>query len=158
MTPDTFSGRDVNTLIQAVQKLCAARDLNTVIDVVRGTARKLVGSDGATFVLREGDQVFYAGEDAISPLWKGKRFPASACISGWVMLHKQGVAIDNVYADARIPHDTYRPTFVKSLAMVPVHREEPIAAIGVYWADHGPRVGEEPSGAPRRHDGGAEPG
>jgi PAS domain S-box-containing protein len=136
MTQDTFSGKDVNTLIQAVQKLCAARDLNAVIEVVRGTARKLVGSDGATFVVREGDQVFYAGEDAISPLWPGKRFPESACISGWVMLHKQSVAIENVYADARIPHDAYRPTFVKSLAMVPVHREEPIAAIGVYWADH----------------------
>src|SRR5262249_5824828 len=30
----------------------------------------------------------------------------------------------------------YRPTFVKSLAMVPIRSEDPIGAIGAYWADH----------------------
>jgi PAS domain S-box-containing protein len=136
MVADTFSSRDVSALIRAVQRLCVARDLDSVIEIVRGTARELVESDGATFVLREGDQVFYAGEDAISPLWAGRRFPASRCISGWAMLHKQSVAIEDIYADARIPHDAYRATFVHSLAMVPVNREDPIAAIGVYWAEH----------------------
>ena len=32
---------------------------------------------------------YYADEDAISPLWKGQRFPMSACISGWAMLNRQ---------------------------------------------------------------------
>ena len=42
--------------------------------------------------------------------------------------------IPDIYSDDRIPHDAYRPTFVKSLMMVPVRREDPIAAIGAYWA------------------------
>jgi signal transduction histidine kinase len=85
-------------------------------------------------VLREGDMVHYADEDAISPLWKGRRFPARACISGWAMLHRESVAIEDVYEDPRIPHDAYRPTFVRSLAMIPIRREDPLGAVGVYWA------------------------
>jgi signal transduction histidine kinase len=50
------------------------------------------------------------------------------------MIHRETVAIEDIYADARIPHDAYRPTFVRSLAMVPVRRDDPIAAIGAYWA------------------------
>ena len=45
------------------------------MDIVRHAARQLVGADGATFVLRDGDKSFYADEDAIAPLWKGLRFP-----------------------------------------------------------------------------------
>ena len=40
------------------------------------------------------------------------------------------------YADDRIPHAAYRPTFVRSLAMVPIRTREPIGAIGTYWAVH----------------------
>ena len=99
-------------------------------------ARELCGADGATFVLRDDDRCFYADEDAIAPLWKGKRFPMEACISGWVMIHREAVAIGDIYADARIPADAYRPTFVKSLAMVPIRTKAPIGAIGNYWASH----------------------
>ena len=101
---------------------------------MRRTARELVAADGVTFVLREGTQVYYADEDAIAPLWKGRRFPADACISGWAMLHREAVTIADVFLDDRIPKDLYRPTFVKSLVMVPVRREDPVAAIGAYWA------------------------
>jgi signal transduction histidine kinase/ActR/RegA family two-component response regulator len=135
MTAARFSGEDVGGLIRAVQRLSAARDLPAVVEVVRSTTRGLIGADGVTFVLREGDQVFYAAEDAISPLWQGRRFPASECVSGWAMLHRELVAIPDIYDDPRVPHEAYRPTFVRSLAMVPVNREAPIAAIGVYWAE-----------------------
>jgi len=96
-------------------------------------ARDLIGADGATVVLRDGDHCYYADENAISPLWKGRRFPMSACISGWVMLNKMPAVIPDIYFDIRIPTNAYRPTFVKSLAMVPVRRIAPIAAIGNYW-------------------------
>lgn len=135
MAPPDRSRGDVTSLVEAAQRLCLARDLDTVIDIVRQAARRLTRADGATFVLREGDQVFYAGEDSVSPLWQGRRFPASACISGWSITHRKSVVIEDIYADPRIPHDAYKPTYVKSLAMVPVNREDPIAAIGVYWAD-----------------------
>ena len=73
-----------------------------------------MGADGLTVVLREGDQVYYAEEDAIGPLWKGQRFAIESCVSGWAMVHRQAVAIADIYADARVPLDAYRPTFVKS--------------------------------------------
>ena len=57
------------------------------------------------------------------------------CISGWVMLNRMPAVVPDIYYDTRIPTDAYRPTFVKSLAMVPVRRFDPIAAIGNYWAD-----------------------
>src|ERR1051325_508535 len=108
----------VKRLLDAVQELSLARDLETVMSVVRRTARELTGADGATFVLRDGDKCFYAEENAIAPLWKGQRFPMSACISGWTMLNKQSAIIEDIYADSRVPADAYRPTFVKSLVMV----------------------------------------
>jgi PAS domain S-box-containing protein len=134
MPTEPYSREDISALMLAVQRLCAARDVDTVIDIVGGSARGLIGADGTTFVLREGDQVYYAREDAISPLWQGKRFAADGCISGWVMKNRQSATIPDICVDPRIPLDRYRTTFVRSLAMVPVNREEPIAAIGVYWA------------------------
>jgi PAS domain S-box-containing protein len=103
---------------------------------VRRWARELSGADGVTFVLRDREHCYYADESAIGPLWKGRRFPIKDCISGWAMLHREAVVIPDIYQDARIPFDAYRPTFVKSLAMVPVRQQDPIAAIGAYWADH----------------------
>jgi signal transduction histidine kinase/DNA-binding response OmpR family regulator len=126
----TASGR----LVTAVQELSLARDFDSIRRIVRHAARELTGADGATLVLRDGDQCHYVDEDAISPLWKGKRFPLSACISGWAMLNRQSVAIEDIYADSRIPADAYRPTFVKSLLMVPIRSSDPIGAIGNYWA------------------------
>ncbi len=126
--------RAMEQLVEVVQLLSLARDLQAIMNIVRHAARKLTGADGATFILRDNDKCFYAEEDAISPLWKGQRFPMSACISGWVMLNKQPAIIEDIYADQRIPANIYRPTFVKSLAMVPIRTIDPIGAIGNYWA------------------------
>jgi diguanylate cyclase (GGDEF)-like protein/PAS domain S-box-containing protein len=121
-------------LVLAVQELSLAEDLEGVMRVVRRAARELTGADGATFVLRDGDKCFYAEENAIAPLWKGQRFPMKACVSGWVMLNQESAIIEDIYSDPRIPVDAYRPTFVKSLAMVPIRKEAPLGAIGNYWA------------------------
>jgi signal transduction histidine kinase len=126
-------------LVDAIQRLSLARTLEEIQGIVRTSARRLTGADGATFVLREGSQCYYADEDAISPLWKGQRFPLEACISGWAMLNRESAVIEDIYADDRIPHDAYRPTFVKSLAMVPIRTLDPVGAIGNYWAtEHRP--------------------
>ena len=121
-------------LVQVVQELSLARDVAAVQDITRRAARALTGADGATFVLRDDDKCFYADEDAIAPLWKGLRFPLESCISGWSMIHRQAVVIEDIYADDRIPHEAYRPTFVQSLAMVPIRSTDPLGAIGNYWA------------------------
>ncbi len=121
-------------LVAVVQELSLARDLDTIMAVVRKAARELTGADGATFVLREGEFCHYADENAIAPLWKGQRFPLTSCISGWAMLNRQPAVIEDIYVDPRIPADAYRPTFVQSLVMVPIRTQSPIGAIGNYWA------------------------
>ena len=134
-SPPVSAEATLATLIQAVQELSLARRLEDVQRIVRSAARRLANADGATFVLRDADQCFYADEDAISPLWKGQRFPLSACISGWSMINRRAVAIEDIYQDSRIPEAAYRPTFVKSLVMVPIRAAEPLGAIGLYWAE-----------------------
>jgi GAF domain-containing protein len=118
----------------AEERLDQAVSREAIIEVVRSTARSVLSADGVTFILRDGDLCHYVEEDAISPLWKGMRFPMSACISGWSMLHAQTAVIEDITRDPRIPQDAYRPTFVKSLIMTPV-MEPPVAAIGAYWRD-----------------------
>ncbi len=134
MSQPAVNATSMEQLIVVIQQLSLARDLETIATIVRHHARALTGADGATFVLKEGDQSYYLDEEAISPLWKGKRFPLTSCISGWAMLNKQSVVISDITQDERIPQDAYRPTFVKSLVMVPVRTAAPIAAIGNYWA------------------------
>lgn len=121
-------------LVSIVTQLSKANSLQQIMDIVRIGARKLVGSDGAAFVLKDGDSCYYAEENAIAPLWKGNRFPLKACISGWSMLNKEVVVIPDIYKDPRIPVEAYRPTFVKSLVMVPIRKDDPLGAIGNYWA------------------------
>lgn len=125
----------VRKLVEVIQNLSAARSLDEITKLVRTAARVIADADGATFVLKDGEFCFYADEDAISPLWKGQRFPLESCVSGWAMLHKETVIIEDIYRDPRVPWDAYRPTFVKSLMMTPIRREDPIGAIGTYWKD-----------------------
>ena len=74
----------MQSLVTAVAALAAARHLDDVTRIVRTVARGLTQADGVTFVLREGTDCFYADEEAIAPLWKGKRFPMQACFVGHI--------------------------------------------------------------------------
>ena len=121
-------------LVDVVQQLSMTRSLTEVMAIVRRAARELSGAEGATFVLRDREQCHYADEDAISPLWKGQRFSIRECISGVAMLTRSPVIIEDIYEDPRVPHAAYAVTFVRSLLMVPIRAEDPIGAIGTYWA------------------------
>lgn len=124
----------LDNLISVLCTLSQARDVSSITDIVRHAARRLSGADGATFILRDGGNCYYVDEDAIGPLWKGSKFPLNSCVSGWAMLHKSVVVIEDIFSDDRVPIEAYRPTFVKSMAMVPIRREDPLGAIGAYWA------------------------
>jgi diguanylate cyclase (GGDEF)-like protein len=128
------TNHSVELLIEVVQRLSLAKTVEEIMAVVRTAARRLTGADGASFVLKDGDSCYYADEDAIAPLWKGQRFALASCISGWVMTTRESVAIPDVFEDPRIPLEAYRPTFVRSLAMVPIRTRNPLGAIGNYWA------------------------
>ena len=128
------SFRDVLQLLEASRLLARARDVREIAQCVCGLVKRLVGADGVTFVLSEGELVYYAEEESPERLWKGRRFPAKQCISGWAIMNRQTAVSEDIYADPRIPINAYRPTFVRSLAMVPIGHEEPLGSIGVYWA------------------------
>jgi two-component sensor histidine kinase len=121
-------------LVSAIERLAGARSQADVIETLRKTARALAGADGICIVLRDNGRCHYIEEEAIGPLWKGGKFPLETCISGWAMLNNKTVVIPDVFVDDRIPHAIYRQTFVKSLVMTPIGRDEPIAALGAYWA------------------------
>ena len=121
-------------LLNAVEALARAGSSEEVVDIVRRTARRLIGSDGIALVIRDGEACHYIEEDAIGPLWKGSKFPMSECISGWVMQNGRTAAIPDVFKDRRIPSYLYHKTFVRSLVMAPAGSEQPIGALGAYWA------------------------
>lgn len=122
-------------LVTAIERLASAGAMDDVVAVLRQTARRLIGADGIAVILREDEQCWYVEEDAMGPLWKGHKFPLASCISGWAMVHKESVVIEDIREDERIPQQLYRDTFVRSLLMVPVRSSDPIGAIGAYWSD-----------------------
>lgn len=121
-------------LTKALAKLSRAQSRDEVVATIRLTARALIGCEGIAVVLRDGDLCHYVEEDAISPLWKGHRFPVSACVSGWAMMARETAVIPDVSVDERVPKELYASTFVRAMAMAPVNIEDPIAAIGAYWS------------------------
>lgn len=136
MSSDAQSGSYPDTLTLIYRELSRATSLDRVMEIVRTHTRNLTGADGVTFVLKDGPNCYYADEDAIGPLWKGRRFPQTSCISGWVMMYRKPAVIEDIFVDPRIPAEVYRATFVRSLVMVPVGEHTPIAAIGNYWAEN----------------------
>ena len=133
MSPDQPSSPQ-SFLIEASERLASARSMAAIVEVLRETARAAVGAEGIAIVLKDGDQCFYVAEDAIAPLFAGKRYPANKCISGWAMQHGETVAIADVRLDDRIPQQAYAKTFVRSLAVAPIGRPEATAALGAYWS------------------------
>jgi len=131
--------RETTALMAATRELSQALKMDDVLRTLCRVSRELVQADGAAFVFREGDSVHYAEEDAVGPLWKGQRFPAHLCVSGWAIERRETIVVDDVFAHSEVPHDAYRQTFVRSLALSPVRRAEPLGALGVYWkAPHRP--------------------
>ncbi|MEJ3750786.1 GAF domain-containing protein [Actinomycetes bacterium KLBMP 9797] len=131
-----MSVKSENSVAWAISMLNDAETAEEVQVILKTSARAAVQAQGATVVELDGDQCYYADEDAMSPLWKGERFPLTSCISGWAMLHRETVVIPDIWLDERVPQDAYRPTFVRSLVMVPilVGNGYPIGAVGAYWS------------------------
>ncbi len=124
----------LNRLTVIIKELSSVRTLENIISIIKQSSRNLIGADGFAFILRENDQCHYIEEDAIEPLWKGKKFPVTGCLSGWVMLNKQIAIIEDVTTNPRTPAEVYSNTFIKSLVIVPVNMQEPLAALGFYWS------------------------
>ena len=121
-------------LLYVVEGLARASGTDAILAIVRTSARRLIGSDGVALILADNDKCHYVEEDAIGPLWKGRKFKMTECISGWSMINQKTAVIPDISADERIPHDLYADTFVKSMVMTPIGVNNPRGALGAYWA------------------------
>lgn len=130
MTTLEVSMDEMDTLLLDISK---ARGLDEIMSVLRRSARHLVGADGLTFIMPEGEDSFYVEEDANEPLWQGQRFQMDACIASWSMKHCEVVVVDDIHDDARMPAGVSYPDSVKSLVIVPLRQGDPLGAIGAYW-------------------------
>ncbi|MBB3945221.1 signal transduction histidine kinase [Rhizobium skierniewicense] len=124
----------LSKLTDAMARIARAKSWEDVIEIMRTSARFLIGCEGIAIIRRDGDLCHYVEEDAIGPLWKGKRFPMVACVSGWAMLNRQTVVVPDISRDNRIPHELYADTFVKAVVVAPVGAGTAVGAIAAYWA------------------------
>lgn len=120
--------------LRVLRYLSFLYDPERVTEVMRGAVRELLDADGACFVLREGELAYFADEDAVAPLWKGRRFPLGECPEGRAMLRREPAVVEDARLDPRLPRRFYEKTFVRSLAVMPVRLEDPVGALGAYWA------------------------
>ena len=125
-------------LMETLGLLSGIHTIEELVTTLRGSARAIARADGITIVRREGNSVAYVAEDAVSPLWAGRRFPIAQCISGVAMIENRPILIPDIRTDSRVPQTAYAPTFVRSMAMFPIGVGEPEMAIGAYWQTAGP--------------------
>lgn len=133
MAQHDIQGRHAR-LAQAIGLLDSASGWDDASTILRDHARAIADADGITVVLRQGEEVFYAAEDAISPLWTGQRFPVERCISGLAIMAGEPILIPDIRNDPRVPLNAYLATFVASMAAFPIGRT---TALGAYWRNPG---------------------
>ncbi len=121
-------------LVGVVQALSQARDVAAIARVVGDAARALTGADGATFVLRDGDQCWCVEQTGADQIWKGKRYPIASTVTGLAMETRQPVVIEDVISHPWIKPGAYSPDMARSLTAVPIRRADPLGAIATYWA------------------------
>ncbi len=119
-------------LVIVLQALSQVHDVSALARIVGDAGRDLMGSDGATFVLREGDHAFVVEQVGTEQTWKGKRFPLETTITGRAMLSQKPIVVEDVRAHPWI-RTTAAGDTLQSLAIVPIRRTAPIGAICLNW-------------------------
>ena len=128
---DTHIGQ-LERLLQVIQTLGRARDMEAVVTLVCAEARRLAGSDAAVMSLREGELCYAIGEDSATPFWKGKRFPLQDTITGLVLEQGRPMVIDNM-DESPVSPGMYRSGYARSAAVVPFGGPVPFGALASLW-------------------------
>jgi hypothetical protein len=123
---------------EALDLMGRAASIDAALEILRAHTRAIGCADGVAVVRRVGDEMVHIGEDAIAPLWTGRRFPIDQSISGLAMTERRPIYIPDIASDARVPREVEEASFVASMAMFPLGIGDPIAALGVYWAKDNP--------------------
>ncbi|ACB94018.1 PAS domain-containing protein [Beijerinckia indica] len=130
---DAISWRALADVLSAI---AAVQEPRAVMKLVCRAGCALVGADGASFILREGDFCHYAEQEGLGPLWQGLRFTLRECLAGSVLAEGVPAIIPDVRRDDRAA--LYHMTGVESLMMIPLgaglQPEPRLGTIGIYWA------------------------
>lgn len=132
-----------NIFIESVQDLSKAKNEQQIQEIVMIATGEISGSNGVSFILRENDNCYFSNTHSDSPLLKGKRIPAKECLGGLAMLNRQTIVVADVFEDNRIDKNIYEPAIVKSLVYVPIQKDDPIGAIGMYWSNEYVPTGQQ---------------
>ena len=120
-------------LVDVARAASEVRDVPALARVITSAARELLGSDGATFLLRDGDDGQIVEQSAATKVWKGRRFPLTSTITGTAVLTGQPVIVADMEADPRIPGKGRTPDLIGSLLVVPIRVNAPLGAIAINW-------------------------
>jgi PAS domain S-box-containing protein len=133
MLPHAGAESRQRLLTAVLRELSLARDRGQIAAAMTAGTRRLLGADGASLAVREGDACVHAGEDAIAPLWPGRAPDLASELPGWVVRHAESAAIADVHAETARPVGALRGTFVRAALMVPVGSADPVGALGAFW-------------------------
>jgi L-methionine (R)-S-oxide reductase len=70
---------DLDVTPDSISKATEMRHLQ---QIMRDEIRLLIAVDGVALILRNGAFCYYTAEDAIKPLWLGRKFLITTCING----------------------------------------------------------------------------
>ena len=132
MGPDAFYLRGLERLVQVVQELSRCRDVEAVVSEVCRAARQISGSDAAVLVVREGEFCHVLGEDSVAPHGKGRCYPLKDSVASLVIGNKQPIMLDDM-DDPRVSPIIARTGSMKSSAVVPMGKPEPIGILANLW-------------------------
>lgn len=104
-----------------------------VIAQLRASAREIAGADGIAIVRREGDEVVCLTENAVAPLWSGRRFPINTCVSRRPLIEGVPVVVHDLDHDVEVRERDNLPPFIKSIAVYPLGGAPLPMALGIHW-------------------------
>lgn len=127
----------IESLCKIAATFTGLRSLDRVGEVVRDAALELVGSDGASVLLPEGDGCYFPRHSTLTLSRCGERCGVEASAGGWAMRNRCPAIIPDVARDPRTPFSVYGPTLIESVAAVPIEGEGKVAlgAIENYWIE-----------------------
>ncbi|MDX9719830.1 MAG: response regulator [Myxococcota bacterium] len=128
-------------LAHATHELSQARSVDGVIDVLSSVVVALLGCDGVSFALREGDAVRYLEPMLLAPSQRGTKVDLERSLAARVM--RSGEALRIFGAASELPSEVYNSD-VKAMLLVPVRRKQALGALVAFWrAQHEPSDDEE---------------
>lgn len=134
-TPQSWYGQSMEHLLAIVQDLSEVRDVPAIARIVSDAGHRIVGSDGATFVLRDEEEVVCVEVVGTDEKWKGGRAPLDKSITGRAILTREPLLIEDIRTHPGMPAGAYRPGSPVSMVVMPIRKSDPIGAIVLFWLE-----------------------